>query len=116
MKIHVVRQGDTLWRLVQGYQTTINQIILGNELDNPNVLVVGQSLVIPENNREYIVQQGDSLWSIASRYGVTVQEIASYNNISDPSLIFVGQMLQMPYLLHTIQSGETLGRLPRDMG
>ncbi|NKE06634.1 MULTISPECIES: LysM peptidoglycan-binding domain-containing protein [Mesobacillus] len=116
MKIHVVRPGDTLWRLAQGYQTTINQIILVNELDNPNVLVVGQSLVIPENNREYVVQQGDSLWAIASRYGVTVQEIASYNNIADSAMIFVGQMLELPYLSHTVNSGETLWAISQRYG
>lgn len=66
MKIHIVKSGDTLWAISQGYQTPINQIILANELDQPNVIVVGQSLVIPENNREYIVQQGDSLWAIAT--------------------------------------------------
>lgn len=108
MKIHVVKPGETLWRISQGYRTDINQIILINELDDPNVLVVGQSLVIPEINREYVVQTGDNLWAISSRYGVTVQELASYNNNSNPALIFVGQMLQMPYLSHTIQPGEAL--------
>ena len=116
MKIHVVNPGDTLWGISQGYQTTINQIILVNELDNPNVLVVGQSLVIPENNREYVVQQGDSLWGIASRYAVTVKELATYNNIADPSLIFVGQMLQMPFILHSIQGGETMWAIARQYG
>jgi spore germination protein len=116
MKIHVVRPGDTLWAISQSYQTAINQIILANEMDNPNVLVVGQSLVIPETNREYIVQQGDNLWGIASRYGVSVQELAGYNNIADPSLIFVGQMLQMPFLSHTVRSGETLWAIAQRYG
>ncbi|WP_079508663.1 LysM peptidoglycan-binding domain-containing protein [Mesobacillus jeotgali] len=116
MKIHVVNSGDTLWRIAQDYQTTISQIILANEVDDPNVLVVGQSLVIPENNREYVVQQGDSLWAIASRYGVSLQDLASRNNITDPSLIFVGQMLQIPYFSYTIQPGETLWEIARKYG
>ncbi|WP_144475902.1 LysM peptidoglycan-binding domain-containing protein [Cytobacillus oceanisediminis] len=116
MNIHVIKPGDSLWRIAQGYQTTINQIVSANELDNPNVLVVGQSLVIPENNREYVVQQGDSLWSIASRYGVTLQELASYNNITDPSLVFVGQLLKMPYFSHRIQAGETLWAIAQRYG
>lgn len=55
MKIHIVKPGETLWRISQGYRTDINQIVLLNELADPNVLVVGQSLVIPEINREYVV-------------------------------------------------------------
>jgi spore germination protein len=116
VKIHVVKRGDTLWRIAQGLQTTINQILLANEIDDPNLLVVGQSLVIPENSREYVVQQGDSLWAIASRYGVSLQDLASFNNITDPALIFVGQMLQMPYFSHTIQPGETLWGIARKYG
>lgn len=116
MQIHVVKPGETLWRISQGYRTDINQIILLNELDDPNVLVVGQSLVIPEINREYVVQSGDNLWAISSRYGVTVQELAGYNNISNPALIFVGQMLQMPYMSHTIQPGEALWSIASHYG
>lgn len=108
MKIHVVKTGDSLWRISQNYRTDMNQILLLNELDDPNVLVVGQSLVIPETTREYVVQPGDNLWAIAARYGITVQELATFNNITNPSLIFVGQMLKMPYLSHTIQPGEAL--------
>lgn len=108
MLIHVVQPGETLWRISQRYNTDINQIILVNELDNPSVLVVGESLVIPEINREYVVRAGDNLWSIASRFGVTVQELANFNNINNPSLIIQGQLLQLPYFPHTVLSGETL--------
>jgi spore germination protein len=108
MSIHVVQPGETLWRISQRYNTDINQIILVNELDNPNDLVVGESLVIPEINREYVVRAGDNLWSIASRFGVTVQELANFNNINNPSLIIQGQLLQLPYLPHTVLGGETL--------
>ncbi|RSD28754.1 LysM peptidoglycan-binding domain-containing protein [Mesobacillus subterraneus] len=116
MRIHVVKPGESLWRISQNYPTTIDQIVLANELDDPNVLVVGQSLVIPETGRDHVVQRGDSLWVIASRYGVTVQELASYNNIANPSLIFVGQMLQIPYFSHTIQQGETLWLIAQRYG
>ncbi|WP_174727739.1 LysM peptidoglycan-binding domain-containing protein [Mesobacillus harenae] len=108
MQIHVVQPGESLWRITQSYNTDINQTILLNELDNPNLLVAGQTLVIPEISREYVIQPGDNLWSIASRYGVTLQELASFNNINNPSLIYAGQMLEMPYFSYTIQAGENL--------
>ncbi|WP_106495283.1 LysM peptidoglycan-binding domain-containing protein [Lentibacillus sp. Marseille-P4043] len=107
MQIHVVQQGEMLWTIAQRYGADVNQIILVNQLDNPNVLVVGESLVIPIPYREYVVQPGDNLWAIAQRYGVTLQELASANNITNPSQLYVGQMLVIPYFSHIIQPGES---------
>ncbi|WP_059170288.1 LysM peptidoglycan-binding domain-containing protein [Bacillus sp. FJAT-27445] len=108
MRIHVIKPGESLWRISQIYGTALNQIVSVNELENPDRLVVGESLVIPETKSEYVVQPGDTLYAIASRYGVSVQESASFNNIANPSLIFVGQLLQIPYFTHTVKSGETV--------
>ncbi|MFC2949855.1 LysM peptidoglycan-binding domain-containing protein [Virgibacillus sediminis] len=108
MQIHVIQAGDTLWELSLRYGADIHQIILVNEIENPNVLVVGQALVIPERGREYVVQPGDTLWRIAQRFGLSVQELAQFNQIADPSLIFPGDMLILPYFPHAVQPGETL--------
>src|SRR5690606_17764349 len=106
MQIHVVSQGDVLWRIAEAYHSDVNQIIYLNQLDNPNILVVGQSLVIPEPHLEYVIQPGDNLWAIASKLEVTVQELQQFNNITNPNLIFVGELLEKPYSLHTVQLGE----------
>lgn len=116
MEIHVVTSGETLWRIAQRYQADLNQIILLNQFEDPNRLVVGQSIVIPEPQREYVVQAGDNLWIIANMLGVSVQELAAANNITDPSLIFVGEMLEIPYFPHTIQAGETLWSIANRYG
>lgn len=116
MQIHVVQRGDTLWRISQRYGSTTSQIVFANQLEDPNVLVVGQSLVVPEMYREYIVQPGDNLWAIAQRYGTTVQALVETNQISNPSMIFVGQMLIMPFLSHTVQAGETLWMIAQRYG
>jgi spore germination protein len=108
MEIHVVQRGETLWRIAQNYGSDINQIILLNQLDSPDTLVVGQSLVIPNPNQEYVVRPGDTLWEIAQMYGVSVNELARANNITNSSLIFVGQLLEMPYSVHVVQVGEFL--------
>jgi len=108
MQIHVVSQGDVLWRIAEAYHSDVNQIIYLNQLDNPNILVVGQSLVIPEPHLEYVIQPGDNLWAIASKLEVTVQELQQFNNITNPNLIFVGELLEKPYSLHTVQLGEYL--------
>ncbi|WP_373894906.1 LysM peptidoglycan-binding domain-containing protein [Virgibacillus natechei] len=116
MRIHVVERGESLWAVTQRYGANINQIVLVNQLDNPDVLVVGQALVIPEPNREYVVQAGDNLWSIAQMYGESVQELAEINNITNPSLIYIGQMLIIPYFPHIVQPGETLWAIAQGYG
>ncbi|OZU87402.1 spore gernimation protein [Virgibacillus indicus] len=116
MQIHTVESGDTLWRIAQLYFTDINQIILANQLENPNTLVAGQVLVIPETGQEYVVQPGDNLWVIAQGFGVTVGELAAFNNITNPALIYAGQMLFSPYIPHAIQPGETLWAIANQYG
>lgn len=116
MEIHVVNRGETLWGIAQQYSVDINQIILVNQIENPDVLVVGQSLVIPNPEQEYVVTPGDSLGAIAQRYGVSVNELARANNITDPSLIYVGALLQIPYSIHVVQVGEFLWGIAQQYG
>ncbi|QKY71055.1 LysM peptidoglycan-binding domain-containing protein [Lentibacillus sp. CBA3610] len=116
MQIHVVQSGDTIWQLAQNYGTAVNQIVLLNELDNPDVLVVGESLVIPEPGQEYVVQPGNTLWQIGRMFGVTAQELAVANNITDPSLIYPGQMLINPYFPHIVQAGEYIWGIAQQYG
>lgn len=45
--IYVVEQGDSLYSIAQEYNTTTAILTQVNELDNPDVLVVGQTIIIP---------------------------------------------------------------------
>lgn len=42
-----VKSGDTVWGFSQQYSTTIDSISTANQLANPNLIYVGQQLVIP---------------------------------------------------------------------
>lgn len=108
MYIHVVGVGDTLWRISQRFGVDVNQIVAANQLTNPNQLVVGQALVIPESARYHIIQSGETLWSIAQRYGVTTASLIQENQIDNPALIYVGQRLRIPTDFHIVKPGETL--------
>ena len=44
---HTVRAGDTLYGIAQLYGTTLDSILTLNQLDNPNVLEVGQVIQLP---------------------------------------------------------------------
>ncbi|MDC3412310.1 LysM peptidoglycan-binding domain-containing protein [Aquibacillus sp. 3ASR75-11] len=116
MQIHVVNRGETLWQIAQNYNVSMNQIIRANGLDNPNMLVVGQALVIPNPYQEYVVQPGDALWAIARRYGTTIQAIVEANQLQDANAITVGQVLTIPVQLYTIKPGDTLWKIANQYG
>jgi len=118
MRIHVVQKGETLWAISRQYGISINTIIQANQLPDPNVLVVGQALVIPIADRIHIVQSGDSLWRIARLYGVTIQEIINANRLADPNRLSIGQQLMIPAKTRTyiVQSGDILWKIAQRLG
>lgn len=69
VKIHVVNRGDSLWRVSQQYGVSTNRIVRINGLENPDKLVIGLALLIPEPYLQYRVQQGDTLDKIANQFG-----------------------------------------------
>lgn len=108
MRIHVVRSGDLLWRIARQYRIDPALIVRANDLEQPDRLVIGQALVIPEPYFQYLVQPGDTLGNIGSTYGVTVQEILQLNRLNNPSAIYPGQILTIPVIYHTVMAGESL--------
>ncbi|AIF41957.1 glycoside hydrolase family 18 protein [Virgibacillus sp. SK37] len=96
MQIHVVQQGDTLYRIANLYNTSIQQIINANELDAPNNLVVGQALVIPIIGQFYFIKQGDTLYSIGQQFGISPQELIQINNLPANFVLPMGFRLYIP--------------------
>jgi LysM repeat protein len=45
--LYIVRDGDTLSGLAERYHTTVQEILVANGLTEPDVLQVGQELIIP---------------------------------------------------------------------
>src|SRR5690625_6119900 len=81
MQIHVIQRGDSIFSIANTYGVDPDDIIHANELDRPNELVVGQTLVIPIVGQFYVVQQNDTVSSIAEQFGITVEQLAAINQI-----------------------------------
>lgn len=96
IQIHVVRAGESLWRIAQAYGTTVQSIVDANQIPEPNRLVVGQALVIPIIGSFYYVQPGDSLWSIGQRFGINYATLAQVNNMNPNQPLSVGVRLYIP--------------------
>jgi len=96
---YVVRSGDTLYKIANQFNTTVNALKSLNNLMT-DVLQIGQVLQLPSSTSSpsptsYIVKNGDSLWSIANRFGTTPAEIRTLNNLSS-NIIYIGQELLIP--------------------
>lgn len=50
-KVHVVRRGETLWRISQNYGTTVTALQRANHISDPSTLRTGQRLKIPSRTR-----------------------------------------------------------------
>ena len=44
--VYTVKKGDTLWGIAQKYGTTYQKIASDNNISNPDLIYVGQRLVI----------------------------------------------------------------------
>lgn len=47
MAVHIVRPGETLTSIAMDYRRTVPQLLEVNALANPNLILVGQQIVIP---------------------------------------------------------------------
>lgn len=105
-----VKSGDSLWKLAQNYNTSVDAITSANHLKS-TVISIGQTLNIPNGKSDsgskkpssknsgttksvYTVKSGDSLWLIASDFKMSVQELKKLNGLTS-DLIRAGQKLQV---------------------
>ena len=97
--IYFVQPGDSLFAIAYRFNTTVENILKFNRIPNPNLIFVGQRLVIPQSPPEaiiYTVRPGDTLYLIARRFGTQVDTIVMFNYLDNPNLIYPGQRLVVP--------------------
>ncbi|WP_270359485.1 LysM peptidoglycan-binding domain-containing protein [Limosilactobacillus mucosae] len=113
---YTVQSGDTLSGIALKFSTTSSKLAQLNSLSNPNLIYVGQRLLVNQSSdsnssssdqsssattnteasaASYTVKSGDTLSGIANQYNTTVNQIVSLNQLSNPNLIYVGQVLKL---------------------
>jgi LysM repeat protein len=111
---YIVQPGDDLSKIAALYRTSPWALAKLNGILNPNLIRIGQILVVPGpgNNvgpgggvpppvppapqRTHIIQFGETLYSISIRYGVPLEVLMRANGIYNPNRIYVGQILHIP--------------------
>ncbi|MCT3428185.1 LysM peptidoglycan-binding domain-containing protein [Limosilactobacillus fermentum] len=118
---YTVQPGDTLSGIAVEYNTTTATLTSLNNLSNPNLIYVGQRLLVKSASTAaassatstatstasatstssttsattYTVKSGDTLSSIASSHNTTTAALTSLNSLANPNLIYVGQVLKL---------------------
>ncbi len=130
---HVVSAGETLAGIASKYGTSVDSLVSANGLVNPNLIRIGQQILVsaepapapattgPAPGSTHTVGAGETLASIAAQSGTTVEVIAAANGITDTSVIYIGTILQLtggPFVaeptttpsvaVHTVAAGESL--------
>ncbi len=98
MTIYTVKAGDTVYSIARDFGITPERLISLNELADPDMLSVGQSLVILKPARVYTVTAGETLTDIAAATGVTVNSLLRNNpSLGGEDAIYPGQVLVLEY-------------------
>lgn len=143
--IHVVAQGETLNRIADQYGASISGIASANSISNPNLILIGQEILIPSGSSSgsgstsagsdisdrtgqyHVVQRGESVEQIAAQYsGVSASDIIRANGIVN-GRIFAGAALYLSgpgYVAsgsggsvnYTIRNGDRLGDIAHSYG
>lgn len=108
MKIHIIKQGDTLHALSQKHGVPLQKIIEANpQISNPNELTLGDKVKIPNatvpvsDNSEvfykHTVKQGDSLWKLSKAWGIPLKEMIDANpQLKNPNALMTGEVVNIP--------------------
>jgi murein DD-endopeptidase MepM/ murein hydrolase activator NlpD len=119
--VHTVRRGETLFKIAQRYDTTVDAIIAANGITDRRHISVGQRFVIPvaapaapavpaapapasapapaaspAGGTVHTVRLGETLGRIARRYGTTVDAILALNPVANRNVIHVGDRFAIP--------------------
>lgn len=128
-----VKRGDTLSEIAAHYGVSLSDLIAANDIANPDLIRIGQQIIIPGEGGEadvvHVVASGETLGTIAAEYKTRSAEIAAANDIRNPDRIRVGQKLKIPGAIggnegsgagnqgfHVVAAGETLSSIAATYG
>lgn len=97
--LYTVKHGDTLYRISKRFGSSIQSILNSNVICDPDVIYVGDILIIPRQELNqpraggrpyYIVRPGDTLYRISQEFNTPVNVLISINQLPNDELILYG--------------------------
>lgn len=91
--LYFIKKNDTLQKISEKFGSSVHKVMTQNVICNPNILMPGIPLIIPENGENlplaggapyYVVQPGDTLQCLASYFKTTVKNLIVTNQLYSP--------------------------------
>ena len=110
-----MKKGDTLYKIAQEYNTTVDELLKENNLEGA-LIYPNQVLLIPKKMDqganyfiEYVVKPDDTLELIARKNNITIDDLSEYNDIGKIYLV-TDQVLTIPvqYQIYEVQENDTI--------
>jgi len=105
VKIHIVKQGDSLYSIAQKYGVSLEDVLKANpDISNPDAIDVGMKVKIPTRPKstfgvihQHIVQQGDTLWKLSKAWGIQLTDLIKANpQLKNPNALLTGEVVNIP--------------------
>ena len=108
MKIHMVKQGESLYLIAQKYHVDLDKLIEMNpQITDPNVIDVGMKVKIPngptpvepahDHLYKHTVVQGDTLWKLSKAWNVPLNQMIEANpQLKNPNVLMTGDVVYIP--------------------
>lgn len=103
-RVYIVVAGDTLSGIGERFGVGVDDLMAANELDDPNLIFIGQRLLIPTEGAAervradaqiYQVQPGESWAMIARQTGLDLDELLAINGITHRPYLLLEPELQL---------------------
>lgn len=138
--VHVVQEGQALWQIAAHYETTLQELLVLNSLDEDDFLQPGDEVWVklaegapppptPTPPLIHTVREGDNPWIIANRYKIDIDTFFYLNGLDEYSLLHPGNEVRIrlaegeappptptPKLAHIVQEGDTLWSIAAQNG
>ena len=124
-KLLIVKSGETLSKISEAYNVSIEDIMKANELTDQHRIREGQALYLPNSAEavevtlqhvrnlkntevaklkqaspvelaDYVIKNGDTLWKIANDFNLDVNSIFGCNKVSEGDVLKVGSIVKIP--------------------
>lgn len=93
---HVVESGDTIRSISREYGVRESTILNNNNIKNPNLIVIGQTLKFPSiDGLIHTIRRGDTIHGLAKTYNISVSDILDINDVEATELA-IGSILLLP--------------------